>query len=555
MPPGVPQVHVLVWALVLAATPTFGLPMLLVKKYTRLYITGGLPLAIATDRVILFTLSMLAMGFVALLIWDGIFPDRRDARILGALPVSVRTFVAARLMALGRVFLLFAAAIAVPQAVFFGLLAGSYGDPAGLIRGVAAHLIAAAAACTFVFTAVLTLQSLLLAALGRRAAQRAVVGLQVVFAVALVQLLFFLPHVGALLRSRDQAVDWATGSAALLPAVWFLGLYEWLGGFAGTSAIALARLAVAATTVAVLLSVILYAASYPRLSRLALEGLPPRVRARRTSPPASGAERAPGHAVQTAVRRFVMRTLVRMRQHRMALALAVGIALAFVLSSILALWLQRKAAPLAPSLSLLSIPLVLQFLPLVGIRLLAAMPAEPKANWVFRAAEPAGRLHAIDGVRDAMIRFVVAPTTLIALLEGSLLWGVLSGVSHALYCWALGVLLVEILLASLVKIPFTCLYLPGRARLKTLWPFYIAAFTTYCYTMAGIELVLLQTPIRMLAVCATLLMAGRAALLLRHRALAEATGLRFVEEDPDALFDGFRLSEGLAATARTPADY
>ena len=38
------------------------------------------------DRLILITLSMIAIGVVGLLIWDGVFPDRRDVRILGVLP-------------------------------------------------------------------------------------------------------------------------------------------------------------------------------------------------------------------------------------------------------------------------------------------------------------------------------------------------------------------------------------------------------------------------------------------------------------------------------------
>lgn len=554
MPQGLPQVQVLVWGLVFAGAPTLGLPMLLVKKYTRLYITGGLPLAMATDRVILFTLSMLVMGVVGLLIWDGIFPDRRDMRILGPLPVTTGTFVAARLLALGRVFLLFAGAICIPQTVIFGLLAWSYGDPAGLVRGLPAHLLAATAACTVVFGTLLALQCLLLTFLGRRAAQRASVVLQILFAVGLVQLLFFLPQIGELLRVRGRVVDWGSSTgAALLPGVWFFGLYEWLGGFGRRGSIELAQIAVTATGVSAVLSVALYAASYPRLARLALEGLPPKSgRPPRQRPTGVVAEAV---AIRTAVRLFVLRTLVRMRQHRMVLALYTGIALALVLSSIVALALQRKGPPLSvPGIPLLSIPLVLQFLPLIGIRMLAAIPAEPAANWIFRAAEPAVRAHAIDGTRDAMIRSVVVPTTVLAFVEGWFFWGPIAGVCHALFCWALGGMLVEILLATLVKIPFTCTYLPGRARVRTLWPFYLMAFTTYCYSMAGIERVLLRTPVRMVFVCAVLLLAGRLAMFARHRMIADAPGLRFCEEDPDALFEGFRLSEGLAATARSHAD-
>ncbi|HEV3486843.1 MAG TPA: hypothetical protein VG106_15635, partial [Vicinamibacterales bacterium] len=381
MPQGLPQVQLLIWALVIAGAPTFGLPMLLVKKYNRLYIDGGLSLAMQTDRAILFTLSMLSIGFVGLLMWEGIYPDRRDVRILGPLPVRTRTFVEARLRALGRVFVLFAIAICVPQSILFGLLVWTYDDSAGLVRGIVAHLMAGAAACTFVFSTLLCLQCFLLLVLGRRAAQRASVGLQIAFAIALIQLLFFLPHLGDLLRNREQMMT--SGAAALVPGVWFMALYEWLSGMASRPTAVIARIVALAVGVALVLCVVLYAASYKRLSRLALEGIsnaPARRKVERARH-----DRMPEDALRRAVRQFVVRTIVRSRQHRMILALYAGVAIAFVLSTIVALAMRRRGMVLStPSVSLLSIPLVLQFFPLVGVRLVAAIPAEPKANWVFR---------------------------------------------------------------------------------------------------------------------------------------------------------------------------
>ena len=42
------------------------------------------------DRLIFIILSMTAMGFVALVLWQNVFPDRRDARLLGVLPLRGR---------------------------------------------------------------------------------------------------------------------------------------------------------------------------------------------------------------------------------------------------------------------------------------------------------------------------------------------------------------------------------------------------------------------------------------------------------------------------------
>ena len=86
------------------------------KKYVKAQLFVPLGPEFDADRLILITLSMIVMGVVGLFIWDGVFPDRRDVRILGVLPVPVRTFVVARLAALGRVFVLFATPL-VPAAV------------------------------------------------------------------------------------------------------------------------------------------------------------------------------------------------------------------------------------------------------------------------------------------------------------------------------------------------------------------------------------------------------------------------------------------------------
>ena len=84
---------------------------------------------------------MIVMGVVGLLIWDGVFPDRRDVRILGVLPIPVRTFVVARLAALGRVFVLFGTPLCLLQSVVFGLTVTGFGAPIARIHGISAHFL------------------------------------------------------------------------------------------------------------------------------------------------------------------------------------------------------------------------------------------------------------------------------------------------------------------------------------------------------------------------------------------------------------------------------
>ena len=97
------------------------------KKYVTIQLTIPLTAEFDADRLILITLSMIAIGVVGLVIWDGVFPDRRDVRILGVLPIPTRDFVLGRLASLGRVFVLFATPLCTLQSRVFGLTVTGFG--------------------------------------------------------------------------------------------------------------------------------------------------------------------------------------------------------------------------------------------------------------------------------------------------------------------------------------------------------------------------------------------------------------------------------------------
>lgn len=561
MPAGLPQVQLIIGSITLLSTPMMIVPVARAGRYAWLwFFPGTLARAIAIDRVLLITLSMITMGFLGLVIWEGVFPDRRDARILSALPLRPATLVFARLGALCTVFCLFVAGTAVLPATLFGVMAFEFGSPAGLTRGIAAQLVAMSMASACGFFALIALQCALLTVLGRRVVQRLAVVLQIVFAVALLQMLLFLPHVGGLMGDGNATPDWMSSRlAGLLPSVWFLGVYEVLSGFGGRDAYRLAAIGGIAACASAGGAVALYAASYRRLTVLALEtpegdrpgwvGSPIVHAVARMAAAAPGWLR--GSPVERAVCAFTIRTLVRSRQHRMLLSIYAAVALALIVAVVLPFVLRRGPAIFTrPRAELLSAPLVLMFLLLVGMRGLFAIPVERKANWAIRLREPADRFSAVNGVRRAMLALIVLPVVGLGALGAYALWGTRVALQHGLFCALLGVGLAELLLAGLCKIPFTCTYFPGKARLRTLWPLYLTAFTTYAYTSASLEAeVLLNVP-RAFIVFATISGGAVGALTAwRKRSLAERPALLFEEEDPDAVFSGFSLSEGHAANS------
>ena len=438
----------------------------------------------------------------------------------------------------------------------FGIIAARFDSPGGMLHGVAGQVIATGLASAFTFFSLIAMQCALLNVLGRATVQRVAVVLQTLFAASLLQMLAFLPHVGGHMRDGNLAPDWMSSPLAqLLPSVWFLAVYEAVTGFGGRGTFSLAIPAVVVTSAVIVAAIVLYAASYGRLTRRALETPPgSRTRARALWPRGlfggAPAWLRPS-PVKRAVCAFTLRSLARSRQHRLLLSVYVAVALAFVLSGIVPLVLRGDPAALArPGVAVTSAPLVVMFFVLVGLRALFAIPIEPKANWIFRLREPGNRRAVVAGVRRALFVACVLPVTLAAGVSVGVPWGARLGVAHALVCLLMGMLLTELLLIRFCKVPFTCMYFPGRARVSTLWPFYLVGFSAYTYTAGAFEADILLQDFRAYTIfCVVVSFAIAVLMVWRAIWLTRATGLSFEEADPDAIFAGFSLSEGLAANA------
>ena len=87
LPADVPQAPFVIWSLALLAAPGLLLPIKLIGELLHESPTS-IHDALLLHRLIFITLSMTIAGVVTLIIWDGVFPDRRDARILTPLPVA-----------------------------------------------------------------------------------------------------------------------------------------------------------------------------------------------------------------------------------------------------------------------------------------------------------------------------------------------------------------------------------------------------------------------------------------------------------------------------------
>ncbi len=219
----------------------------------------------------------------------------------------------------------------------------------------------------------------------------------------------------------------------------------------------------------------------------------------------------------------------------MLLAGWVGLAIAMILST-LGGALARSGWEFfsVPRPVALAAPLILAALTMTGMRMLFAIPTEIRANWSIRTRQPLPVRQALDGATAALFVCGVLPAVTLAFGSATFLWGLRVGAMHALFCGVLGLLLAEVLSIGLDKVPFTCTYMPGKAKIVKLWPLYLTIFSFYTGAMASLETQLLRRGgfVRAISIFVGLTLI---AAFVRRRSIADLPNLRFEEEAEDAL--------------------
>ena len=552
----------LVHVLALLATPTLLYTLYLFQVYDDIGQNHPAVYAAVSlvDRSRYVTLAMVVIGFVAVLEWDALFPDYRDYVVLTVLPLRASTVFAAKVAALGVFAALFIVDVSgLPTLAYPLVEAQALPDPRvsllHLLRTLVAHGVAVASASAFVFLFFVALEGLLISLLDYRWFKRVSLYVQVISIVALLSMFFLLPMFSELVPAWRR-----TPSLELyaLPPMWYLGLYQTLLGAAGGRSpvdLELARIGLEALGAVAAVAVLAYVASYRKYVRRSFE----QTEAVRSGP--GWTRGALGRLadrfivprpLERAAFYFVSKTIARSARHRLYFAAYVGVGCALVVEGLVTLAANRRLAPgggsggnsdpAGPSATLLSIPLVLSFFALSGMRVVFPIPADLRANWIFQLTEGDRRRECLAGVRKAMLVWTVGPLFLALLPVYALVWGWWVALVELAFGVILSLALVELLMLRFSKIPFTCSFLPGKANITLLGFFYWFAFTTYAYSMAWLEAWMIERPISLVAFFGLAIPALAWLVAYRNR-LLEA-GFTFTYEDvPEPAVRRLNLNE------------
>jgi hypothetical protein len=473
---------------IMLAMPGILVSLLMFEKYGSLirYLRGN-PIfdpytATMPDEYFFLVLSLTVTGAAALWRWDALFLDRRDYTNLVPLPLSLRAIFFANLSAILALAALFTVVVNAASLVLYPIaVVGSQNSFAVWIRFTLGHAVAVFTASAFSFFAVFATAGLLMALLPARLFRRVSHAARFLLAIVLLTLIASSFTVPYLLTKLSVP---AARKIASLPPVSFLGLARtvWLRG-ADSFAAAISKAALSAVALTILVALIAYALSFRRafirIPEMADAGPLPRFR-HSVSPLAPFHKAILRNAPQRACYHFVAKTLLRNDGHLQILLgfAALGLVLsAETLSS--ARDLHSLGSGRTPSVEYLSVPFILAYCVIVGIRFAFEMPADLRANWIFRFWLDPNQQDARAIARRVLLLFSLPWLAPAAFLSVLFFWGWTAALLHAAVLIACVIVLVEAMLIRFRKIPFTCSYPAFQSHSGLIFVAYLFGFLLF----------------------------------------------------------------------------
>ena len=393
--------------------------------------------------------------------WDSTFPDKRDAMVLGTLPVLPRTILLAKLAASSSVLGIALIALNFASGAAMSIVFG--GGSNGMIRFFLGWWFTLLAASAFLYGAVLAIQGLGALLLPRRLFLRASAILQLSAFGAILAGRFLQPWLATFPELTDPAHH---ALLAWSPTFWFFALFNHINGTLPREIQWIANRAWIALGFTLLGSLSSLALCYLRTMKNTVEqpDLDPR---------ASSIALLPrlGNSLRSAIALFCFRSILRSRQHRVALAFYWSIVFAIALS----MAQNMISEPPQPISNGLIMPTILMMgFAVVGLRGVFSLPVSLKANWILRITQLRPTSDYIAATRRSLQLFGVLPILLVSAALSYHFRPLSQAYQHVAFLAIFGCILVELSLIHFDKVPFTCSFMPGKTDIQVI--FWGAAF-------------------------------------------------------------------------------
>lgn len=460
--------------------------------------------------------TMLIVGLVTVVSWDAIFPDRRDAMVLGPLPVKPGTILAAKVVATGEVLAIAVVALNFAIGTMLPIVMG--GTFIGILRALFAWWFTMGAVTVFLYGGVLAVQGWAALFLPRRRFLQLSALLQLAaFALFLAQWIFQPSLASMAVTPGHPEGRW--------PACWFLCLALQLDGRLPPHASWMAQRAWIAVGISVVAAATSLMLCYVRTMKKTIEEpdlLP------------GGGRRFSmrwGDGLTTAIVQFSVRSLVRSKQHRVIYAFYLAITFAIALWTLRGL-IKDGVQSLTPGFLIAT--QVMICLALIGVRSVFSLPVSLRANWVLQMTQLRPPEDYIAATRRAMLVMSAGPVWLVtaALSLGFRPWNAV--IEHLVVLALLSSIMVDLCLVNVSKIPFACSYLPGKSNVQYLFWAFAVGFVPIAEAIADEEVKAFASE-RLLAVMLTILTTLAVVLWSFNRSRSKRANLYYEETEAEVI--------------------
>ncbi len=487
------------------------------------------------DEYFFIVLSATVTGAAALWRWDSIFLDRRDHTNIVPLPVSLRYIFLANFSAIIIVALLFTFVVNAASIVLFPIaVVGSQGSFAIFFRFAAGHAVAVFSASAFSFFAVFAIAGLLMAVLPASTFRRVSLFVRFAIAVVLLTLLASVFTVRLLVGNTSVA---SANLVARLPPVSFLGVARTVWGKGHDSFTATTtHAAVSSCALVALVATVSYALSFRRSflripETADVSALPGMKLA--FSPLGVLHNTILRQSSHRACYHFIVRTLLRSDAHLQVVSAFAALGLVAATESLMSIRVDQLTNHNPPT-KFLSVPFVLSYCLIVGIRFAFEIPSDLRANWIFKLW-----LNADDEQTRPIARRVLLAATLPWLVPVSFaatlfFFGWANALLHIAILVGSDLMLIEILLVKFRKIPFTCSYPPFESHSGVILIAYLFGFFVFTSYVPELERWSLADPVRALCFVPVFAIAFTGVYTYRKQMLDMDKQLIFEERSPSA---------------------
>lgn len=443
---------------------------------------------------------MLLIGFITIFEWEVIFPDSRDFTNLMTLPIKLRTIFATKFTSLCLFVGIFVIGANSISTLVFWFYLIEWQENNSLFFSlfyILAHFVCMFAASYFIFFFSVFVIGMLMLIFPERIFR----ALSVFFRTVLMSTFVFLMILivsDSFFASQpfeflQKLMENNSTLLYLFPPMWFTGLFESLIGNPNSQFSTLSSIAILSLILVTLGFFLSAVASYRKYcKRIEIK--------KNVNIQLMRIKYLFQHyfdlvflrnSVQRAVFYFFGKTLKNSMIHKMRLAtfVAVGVGLSLIL-----LVTNIRSFESFPELNttLLSLPTILGFFLLIGIRSIVNIPSSLEANWIYRLTEEKILNHYSLGLRKGIVFYLLTPLFILVCMFYSYNWGWKIGILHSLYGFVVAVMLMEVLFLKYNKVPFACSYLPGKANAHYFWLIYFLSFVGYVSLISRLELELLQ---------------------------------------------------------------